>query len=165
MRNFNSIDLTGKTYGRLTALSRTGTSLDRRTLWLCRCACGNETEVTGKDLRTGHTQSCGCILVETVVRRGGAHGKSGTRLYRIWSQMFIRCGKPPTYTHVRVLYRDWEDFLMFEAWALNNGYRDDLTLDRKDTLGGYEPANCRWATRKEQGENRYNRVGGYTPVP
>lgn len=164
-RSFNRIDMTGQTFGRLTALERAGTSPDRKARWLCRCACGNTVVAVGKEMRNGHTRSCGCLMIEAVVQRNAKHGGAGTRLYAVWKDMHKRCRLHPHY-HGRVTVAAvWDEFPPFEQWALASGYRDDLTLDRKNTLGNYEPSNCRWATRKEQANNRYDQKGGYVPVP
>jgi len=164
-RSFNTIDMVGQTFGRLTAIARAGTSKDRKALWLCRCTCGNATTVSGKDMRSGHIQSCGCLLTEATVWRNAKHGKAGTRLYEIWKDMHKRCRHHPHYKGRVSIDIDWINYEPFERWALANGYRDDLTIDRKNTLGDYGPDNCRWATRKQQAENKYNRIGGYVPVP
>jgi hypothetical protein len=165
-RSFNTVDMTGRTFNRLTVIERAGTSADRKALWRCRCACGRETVVSGKDMRNGHIRSCGCILHEVTVARNTTHGTSGTRLYRIWKDMHKRCRHHPHYASRDISVDPvWDTYPPFRDWSLANGYRDDLTIDRKDTNAGYAPDNCRWATRKQQSENRYDRIGGYTPVP
>jgi hypothetical protein len=156
--------MTGQTFGRLTAISRAGTTPDRKARWLCQCACGKQAIATGKEMRSGHTLSCGCLLTEAIVMRNAKHGKSGTRLHDIWVDMHKRCRHHPHYAGRVSVALDWLNYEPFEKWALANGYRDDLTLDRKNTLGNYGPGNCRWATRKEQANNRYDQQGGYTPA-
>lgn len=100
------------------------------------------------------------------------HGKSRSRLYHIWNAMRQRCKNPNAISYKYygakgiTVCREWEDFGAFCAWALGNGYADNLTLDRKDSLDGYNPSNCRWATNKEQQNNTsYNHLithGGET---
>ena len=84
------------------------------------------------------------------------------RLYRVWGVMKKRTSQMPSWKKFRcakyyrgvTMCEEWKYFLNFFRWAIENGYRDDLTIDRLDSLGGYCPANCRWATRSEQNKNR-----------
>lgn len=96
------------------------------------------------------------------------HGMSHSRLYQIWNAMRQRCENPKAISYKYYgkkgisVCKEWKEFKNFCAWALNNGYAANLTLDRKDSNGNYEPSNCRWATNKEQQNNTsYNRLYTY----
>lgn len=155
------IDLTGQRFGRLTVIERAHNTKDGRPKWNCLCDCGNLTVVRGKELRSGGTSSCGCLRVEKTVERSTIHGKRHTRLYRIWQGMVARCENPNADRFGRyggrgiVVCDEWrKNFQMFYDWAMNNGYRDDLSIDRIDNNKGYYPNNCRWSTDKEQRRNK-----------
>ncbi len=154
------IDLTGQRFGRLTVLQRAET-INKRTRWLCRCDCGEEIIVEAYNLKTGHTQSCGCFQKEAASSANTTHGMRNTRLYRIWSCMHNRCYQKSyhAYNHYGgrgiTICAEWlHDFQAFHDWAIENGYKDNLSIDRIDNNKGYSPDNCRWATQKEQNKNK-----------
>lgn len=154
------IDLTGKTFGKLTVVQVHHLGIRNKQYWLCRCQCGNYSVVYGGDLNINKVHSCGCIKRQKLQERNTTHGQSKTRLYRIWRGLFKRCENSHSTDYknyggrgIRICH-EWHEFIPFYNWAIANGYKKDLTIDRKDVNGNYEPSNCRWATMKEQAQNK-----------
>lgn len=157
------IDLVGKRYGRLIVLENRGKDKNRNYYWLCRCDCGNEKVVMGENLKRGLTKSCGCLQDEIRIKTHSLHKKSKTRLYNIWCGIKGRCFNPNEQAYKLYGARgisicdEWKSsYENFEKWALQSGYKETLTLDRKNVNGDYKPSNCRWITMQEQQNNRRN---------
>lgn len=148
----------GDKFGKLTikCLHEDG-KWDTRT-WLCICECGNETIVKERLLKDGHRKSCGCLRGKHMI----THGETKTRLFKIWSAMNERCERK-AHVHYKdyggrgiTVCDEWKEFISFRDWSLKNGYAENLSLDRKDVDGNYEPSNCRWVTMKVQHNNKRN---------
>ena len=163
------VDLTGRVFGRLTVKKespRISTNHNRR--WLCECSCGKTTIVTGCHLVTLHTQSCGCLKIETTIARSTIHGHAPSwghgkrsKTHRIWTQMRNRCHSAwhpdfPQYGACGISVCDrW--FNSFEAFLEDMGEcpGSEYSIDRyPNNKGNYEPGNCRWATMRQQSRNR-----------
>lgn len=141
-------DLTGRRFGMLLVIERALCNQKEKVLWRCLCDCGKETTSTSANLRRGLSASCGCV-------RTKHHGK-GTLLYRIWSGMKSRCYNPKIDCWKRYggrgisMCEEWKnDFAIFRSWALANGYKPGLSIDRKENDGNYTPENCQWLTVSE----------------
>lgn len=139
--------------------------IDGRVYCKCICECGNIIEsVRARSLLSGNTKSCGCLNKELQNERNqkhnDAHRDQKSRLYKIWVDMKRRCNNPKRKDAKNYLERgikvceEWDDFLNFKEWALNNGYCDDLTIERKDNNEDYCPQNCCWIPKSEQSKNR-----------
>lgn len=161
------IDLTGKTFNRITALKRAEDYISptgkHSTVWFCRCRCGTEKSIRSNALLNGRAQSCGCLNLEIVRRNnsGFKHGLRHTRIYTIWCNMKARCTNPKADRFANyggkgvAVCKEWfNDFMAFYDWAIANGYSDSLSIDRADSGGNYEPNNCRWATADTQANNK-----------
>ena len=129
------------------------------------CDCGKTVVVSGYNLRSGKTKSCGCYMIDQTKKANTKHGMFGTSIYRTYSNMKNRCYNPNYY-----LYKDYggrgisvcdewlgnNGFSNFYEWSKENGYRPDLSLDRIDCDGNYSPQNCRWVDMVTQQNNRRN---------
>jgi hypothetical protein len=166
------IDLTGKTFNRLTVIER-DTTKSKRTRWICKCSCGTETVVLGSDLKDQKVKSCGCLKKEIAVSSNTTHGDSKTRLYSIWLGIKKRCNNPKDSNYSKygavgiTICNEWLDYISFKKWALANNYQKNLTIDRIDSTGDYEPSNCRWTDYSTQNHNqklRSTNTSGYKGV-
>lgn len=152
------VDLSGLTFSRWTVLRLDGKTIHGGYTWLCRCECGTERCVSSNSLRTGNSNSCGCINLEKTLARVVTHGMTKSPEYQTWADMKTRC--------LNVRHKCYADYggrgitvcdrwLEFENFYADMGPRPSKShsLDRKDNDGNYEPDNCRWATKREQSAN------------
>lgn len=148
-----AMNLIGEEFGKLTVVDRDDNDKHGKTRWLCKCECGATATVGGADLKRGRTASCGCLK--------RTHGLSRHRLYGIFGMMKDRCYNPNNISYpwyggegIRI-HQEWlDDYESFHNWALQNGYKGNLEIDRIDSDKDYTPNNCRWVDRTIQNRNQ-----------
>ena len=170
MKEFEN--LTGMKFNRwkVLALSQK-TNKSKHRYWVCQCECEKAEirEVNEYHLIKGNIKSCGCLAKEILSQRTGHRREDKhphyKRIYSIYDGMRKRCynKNKDNYKHYGgrgiTICDEWlNDFMTFYNWAINNGYQDNLTIDRIDNDGNYEPWNCRWATNEEQVYNKSDTV-------
>ena len=164
--NCNEIHI-GDKFGKLTVISKANNyvspSGNISSCWFCKCECGNTKIVRGYYLLSGHTKSCGCLVKSTAIITNTKHGLSDSRIYNEHRNMKKRCYNPNSDDYYRyggrgiTICDEWLDedngFMNFYNWSMSHGYRDDLTIDRINVNGNYEPSNCRWVPNIIQANN------------
>lgn len=160
------IDITNHRFGKLLVIRRVICKL-KISFWYCHCDCGNETVVSGNNLSKGDTKSCGCIQSEFTKSRNTTHGLRKHPLYRIWHGITERCTKEYSISYRNygakgvTVCKEWYDFKTFYDWAIANGWRKGLFID-KDILPKkrglppniYSPDTCCFVTTKENNRHR-----------
>lgn len=154
-------NIIGKRFGKLLVIENLNIKSHGSHLHRCICDCGNIKDVPISYLKSKHTTSCGCLIkqIHTI------HNLSQSRLYKIYQGMIKRCFNPKSSAYANYggrgigICKEWKnDFMSFYNWSIQNEYKDNLTIDRIDVNGNYEPSNCRWIAKAEQSRNSRKNV-------
>lgn len=165
-------DLSNIKFDKLTPIECFSRGENKSALWRCRCDCGSEIVITASALKQNRPHSCQSCKSAKMWNTRQSHRESKSRLYRIYYNMRKRCENENAVNYHNYGARgitvcdEWKSYSNFSTWAKNNGYTDELTLERVNGDKGYSPENCRWATYKEQAnntrQNRYFTFNGET---
>lgn len=157
-------DISGERFNNLIALNFEYRDKNHHHYWKFRCDCSSEFIARKSAVISGNTKRCrNCSLYERR-KRATTHGLSKTRLYREWAGIIQRCESERSTSYNRYgalgvsVCEEWHKFDAFAEWAMSNGYSDELTIDRIDSTGNYEPSNCRWVGNLEQANNKRTNV-------
>lgn len=175
MTRNNPEDFIGKRFFRWTVIGTAGRDKRDEPQLMCKCDCGTVKPINLYSLKGNKTKSCGCYRVDFARENNSTHKCKKTRLYRIWTGMKDRCLNPNGKYWEKYggrgisVFEEWKKFETFKDWALENGYSDELTLERINVNGNYCPENCSWENYETQENNRRNTVycfyeGEYIPV-
>lgn len=149
-------NLLNKKFGRLTVIKFKEINKNKKAVWYCQCECGKIIETTTHNLKSKNTTSCGCSRTK--------YKDLNRRLYKIWSGVKTRCFNKNRKGYKNyggrgiTICNEWLEYKNFCDWAMANGYKDNLTIERINVNGNYEPANCTWITIQEQQKNKRNTI-------
>ena len=150
----------GQRFGKVTIIKEIEQRKNHRRHFLCKCDCGNIKEIALIRLTSGKTKSCGCLAIETTKKIFTKHGMTHHTLFNRWNSMIQRCVNPRTKAYPRygergiTVCKEWMSFEPFMKWSFHNGFKNHLTLERKNNDGNYCPDNCEWSTVTRQANNR-----------
>lgn len=160
-RGRQTINITGRKFGRLTAIKPSYQHSSGHWFWIFSCDCGNLHVAHKSKVMTGHTQSCGCLNREIVIAMRTKHGQSLNKnsIYETWKGMWARCNNSNHHAYNRYggrginVCKRWNDFVLFQQ-DMGPKPSEMHTVERRDNDGNYEPSNCYWATYSEQNYNK-----------
>jgi hypothetical protein len=150
--------LSGKQFGRLTVIKYSGRAKNNGSTWLCQCNCGKTKIIQAINLKSGNSQSCGCIKIEQSKARAKPHGLVRSPTYSSWANMLSRCFNPQKSD--APLYKD-RGITVCPQWKSFDNFLADMgkkpkgcVIDRIDTNGNYEPSNCKWVSAQDSARNK-----------
>jgi hypothetical protein len=162
-------NITNKKFSRWTVESFSHVDNRKTAIWNCKCECGSERKVSGISLRGGVSKSCGCFQKETARAQEKTHGMSETSIFKTWNSMIRRCNNPSDKAYS---YYGGRGIRVCRKWQGKNGFANFFSdmgekptshhsIDRVNNDKGYSKKNCRWATKKQQSENRRSSIPVY----
>ena len=164
---FDVSTVVGKRFGRLVLLkevSKPNAKYVYARYVKFKCDCGTYKNINMRNVLCGLVQSCGCKRVESTIERFTTHGMSNHELYGTWKAMMGRCYDKNNKRYYCyggrgiVVCKAWHNVKVFIDWAISHGWKSELTIDRIDNDGNYTPKNCRWATYKQQSNNKSTNI-------